>query len=154
MDISFYDGVQQYFGENKTKPGQYSSLALAYIGDGVFDLVIRTIILDMGNGKVRDFHRTVSSIVKASSQAKIIRSVLSELTEEEMAVYKHGRNAKSATSAKNSSIIDYRVATGFEALTGYLYLSHRLDRALEIIKLGMERTGFIPLQEYKISGGY
>ena len=84
-----------------------------------------------------------SSIVKAPSQAKIIRSVLDELTEEEMAVYKHGRNAKSATSAKNSSIIDYRVATGFEALTGYLYLSHKLDRALELIKLGMERTGFI-----------
>ncbi|MFG6394001.1 MAG: ribonuclease III [Lachnospiraceae bacterium] len=143
MDISFYDGVQKHFGETRTTPGQYSSLALAYIGDGVFDLVIRTIILDMGNGKVKDFHRMASSIVKAPSQAKIIRSVLDELTEEEMAVYKHGRNAKSATSAKNSSIIDYRVATGFEALTGYLYLSHKLDRALELIKLGMERTGFI-----------
>lgn len=144
MDISFYNGVQQYFGKTKTKPGQYSSLALAYIGDGVFELVIRTIILNMGNGKVKDFHRTASSIVKASSQAEIIKSVLGELTEEEMAVYKHGRNAKSATSAKNSSIIDYRVATGFEALTGYLYLSNKLERALELIKLGMERTGFIP----------
>lgn len=146
MDISFYDGVQQYFGKSRTKPGQYSSLALAYIGDGVFDLIIRTIILDMGNGKSRDFHRLASSIVKASSQAKIIRSVLDELTEEEMAVYKHGRNAKSATSAKNSSIIDYRVATGFEALTGYLYLDHKLNRALELVKLGMERTGLIPLK--------
>jgi len=85
MDISFYDGVQQYFGKSRTKPGQYSSLALAYIGDGVFDLIIRTIILDMGNGKSRDFHRVASSIVKAPSQAKIIRSVLDELTEEEMA---------------------------------------------------------------------
>ena len=89
MDISFYDGVQKHFGETRTTSGQYSSLALAYIGDGVFDLVIRTIILDMGNGKVKDFHRMASSIVKAPSQAKIIRSVLDELTEEEMAVYKH-----------------------------------------------------------------
>ncbi len=146
MDISFYDGIQQYFGESSTKPCQYSPLVLAYIGDGVFDLIIRTIILDMGNGKVKDFHRMASSIVRAPSQAKIIKSVLGELTEEEMAVYKHGRNAKSATSAKNSSIIDYRVATGFEALTGYLYLSNKLARALELIKLGMERTGINPLQ--------
>lgn len=149
MDISFFDSIQEYFGESSTEPGQYSSLALAYIGDGVFDLIIRTVILDLGKGKVKDFHRMASSIVKAPSQAKIIRSVLDELTEEEMAVYKRGRNAKSATSAKNSSIIDYRVATGLEALTGYLYLENRLERALEIIKLGMERAGFMPLHVYK-----
>ena len=63
-----------------------------------------------------------------------------------MSVYKHGRNAKSATSAKNSSIIDYRIATGFEALVGYLYLSHKLNRVLELVKLGMERTGLMPLK--------
>lgn len=149
MDISFFDSIQEYFGKSSTEPGQYSSLALAYIGDGVFDLIVRTIILDLGNGKVNDFHKIASSIVKAPSQARIIRSVFDELTEEEMAVYKRGRNAKSATSAKNSSITDYRVATGFEALTGYLYLGNKLDRALEIIKLGMERAGFMPLHIYK-----
>ena len=146
MDINFLDEVQQYFGKSKTEPGQYSALALAYIGDGVFDLIIRTIILGQGNGKVKDFHKTTSSIVKAPSQAEIIKSVLEELTEEEMSVYKHGRNAKSATSAKNSSIIDYRIATGFEALVGYLYLSHRLNRILELVKLGMERTGLMPFK--------
>lgn len=149
MDNSFLGKIQEYFGESSTEPGQYSSLALAYIGDGVFDLIIRTIILDLGNGKVKDFHRMASNIVKAPSQAEIIRSVFDELTEEEMAVYKRGRNAKSATSAKNSSITDYRVATGFEALTGYLYLEDRLNRALEIIKLGMERAGFLPLHKYR-----
>ncbi|MCI9080018.1 MAG: ribonuclease III [Lachnospiraceae bacterium] len=148
MNISFFDSIQEYFGESSTEPAQYSSLALAYIGDGVFDLIIRTIILDLGNGKVKDFHRMASNIVKAPSQARIIRSVFDELTEEEMAVYKRGRNAKSATSAKNSSITDYRIATGFEALTGYLYLENRLNRALEIIKLGMERAGFMPLHKY------
>ena len=149
MDNSFFNSVQEYFGKSSTEPGQYSSLALAYIGDGVFFFFIRTIILDLGNGKVNDFHRMASNIVKAPSQAKIIRSVFDELTEEEMAVYKRGRNTKSATSAKNSSITDYRVATGFEALTGYLYLSNRLNRALEIIKLGMERAGFLPLHKYR-----
>lgn len=143
MDISFLDKIQEYFGKSKVKPEQYSSLALAYIGDGVFDLVIRTVILDSGNGKVRDFHNKTSNIVKAASQAQIIKSVLDELTEEEMAVYKRGRNAKPATSAKNASIVDYRVATGFEALIGYLYLNNRLDRALDIIKQGMEREGFL-----------
>lgn len=146
MDINFLDEVQQYFGKSKAEPGQYSALALAYIGDGVFDLIIRTIILGNGNGKVKDFHRTASGIVKAPAQAGIIKSVLEELTEEEMSVYKHGRNAKSATSAKNSSIIDYRIATGFEALVGYLYLSHKLNRVLELVKLGMERTGLMPLK--------
>jgi len=103
-------------------------------------------IAEEENGKVKDFHRIASGIVKAPAQAEIIKSVLEELTEEEMSVYKHGRNAKSATSAKNSSIIDYRIATGFEALVGYLYLSHKLNRVLELVKLGMERTGLMPLK--------
>jgi len=149
MDTSFFDKIQQYFGKSTTGPEQYSPLVLAYIGDGVFELVIRTIILDMGNGKVKNFHRLASSIVKAPSQAKIVKSVLDELTEEEMAVYRHGRNTKSNTSAKNSSIIDYRVATGFEALVGYLYLSNRQDRALGLIKSGMEKAGFLPLDIHK-----
>ena len=101
-DINFLEGVQKYFGDSKVKPEQYSALGLAYIGDGVFDLIIRTIVLDMGNGKVKNFHRITSGIVKAESQAKITKAILDELTEEENAIYKHGRNAKSATSAKNA----------------------------------------------------
>ena len=143
-DINFLEGVQKYFGDSKVKPEQYSALGLAYIGDGVFDLIIRTIVLDMGNGKVKNFHRITSSIVKAESQAKITKAILDELTEEENAIYKHGRNAKSATSAKNASIVDYRIATGFEALIGYLYLNNRLERALELIKMGLERTELMP----------
>lgn len=143
-DINFLEGVQKYFGDSKVKPEQYSALGLAYIGDGVFDLIIRTIVLDMGNGKVKSFHRITSGIVKAESQAKITKAILDELTEEENAIYKHGRNAKSATSAKNASIVDYRIATGFEALIGYLYLNNRLERALKLIKMGLERTELMP----------
>ena len=143
-DINFLEGVQKYFGDSKVKPEQYSALGLAYIGDGVFDLIIRTIVLDMGNGKVKNFHRITSSIVKAESQAKITKAILDELTEEENAIYKHGRNAKSATSAKNASIVDYRIATGFEALIGYLYRHNRLERAVVLIKMGLERTELMP----------
>ena len=143
-DINFLDGVQEHFGASRTRPEQYSSLVLAYIGDSVFDLIVRTIILDMGNGKVKNFHKIASNIVKAPSQAKLVRTILDELTEEEMAIFKHGRNAKSATSAKNSSITDYRVATGFEALIGYLYLCHKLNRALDLVKLGLKRAELMP----------
>lgn len=136
--------IQDVFGESRLKPEQYSALALAYIGDGVYDLIIRTIVIDLGNGKVRDFHRITSSVVKAESQARLMKVILDQLEEKELAIYRHGRNAKSATSAKNASIVDYRVATGFEALIGYLYLSHRMERALELVKFGLNATGQMP----------
>ena len=66
----------------------------------VYDLIIRTIVIDLGNGKVKNFHRLTSSVVKAESQAKLVKEILELLTEEELVVYRHGRNAKSATSAK------------------------------------------------------
>ena len=140
----FLQSVQDTFGKGKLKPSQYSALGLAYIGDGVYDLIIRTIVLDLGNGKVKNFHRMTSNIVKAESQAKVVNAILDSLTDEEMAIFKHGRNAKSATSAKNASITDYRIATGFEALIGYLYLSHEMDRAMELVKEGLTKTELLP----------
>lgn len=140
----FFEQIEEYFGKSKRKPEQYSALGLAYIGDGVYDLIIRTIVIDLGNSKVSQFHRMTSSIVKAESQSKLMKAILEDLNEEEEAIFRHGRNAKSATSAKNASIIDYRVATGFEALLGYLYLQHNMDRALELVKKGLEKTGQMP----------
>ncbi|MFR3346452.1 MAG: Mini-ribonuclease 3 [Anaerobutyricum sp.] len=141
---TFYRVCRDTFGKGKLKPSQYSALGLAYIGDGVYDLIIRTIVLDLGNGKVKNFHRMTSNIVKAESQAKVVNAILDSLTDEEMAIFKHGRNAKSATSAKNASITDYRIATGFEALIGYLYLSHEMDRAMELVKEGLTKTELLP----------
>ena len=140
----FLADVERYFGELKLKPEQYSALGLAYIGDGVYDLIIRTIVIELGNGKVKNFHRLTSSIVKAESQAKLMKAIMELLDEEELAVYRHGRNTKSATSAKNASITDYRVATGFEALLGYLYLKHQMDRGLSLVRTGLERTNQLP----------
>ena len=160
MDNSkdFLGQIEEYFGKPKRKPEQYSALGLAYIGDAVYDMIIRTIVMDMGNKKVSQFHHMTSSMVKAESQAELMKAILEELTEEEEAVFRHGRNAKSPTSAKNASIIDYRVATGFEALLGYLYLHHKWNRALELIKKGLDATGqlkrwlYPDLNDYKKEG--
>lgn len=144
MEESLTKQIKNMFAIEGQDAKQYSALGLAYIGDGVYDLIIRTIIVEQGNGKAHMYHKMASSIVKAGSQAELLHSIESELTEEEMAVYKRGRNAKSATSAKNASIIDYRVATGFEALLGYLYLQNKMDRILELVKVGLEKTGQMP----------
>lgn len=140
----FYNLVQANFGQSKVKPEQYSALALAYIGDAVYDMIIRTVVLNNGLGKVKNFHRQTSSVVKAESQAVLMKAIESELTEQELAIYKHGRNAKSSTSAKNASIQAYRIATGFEALVGYWYLNQELDRGMEIIAKGLKETDQMP----------
>ncbi len=141
MEIGFLEEVQRQMGEGKAEPGQYSALALAYLGDAVYDLIIRTMVLDLGNNKVNKLHKMTSGIVRAQSQARLAEAVLEELTEEENTVFHHGRNAKSSTSAKNASITDYRIATGLEALLGYLYLRKKIDRIVFLVKMGLERTG-------------
>lgn len=117
---------------------EYSPLALAYIGDAVFDLIIRSLVLNEGNRQVQKLHKRTSAIVQASSQARMITALNDELSQEEHAVYKRGRNAKSLSPAKNQSVSDYHKATGFEALIGYLYLKKEWKRMLELIKAGLE----------------
>jgi ribonuclease-3 family protein len=116
----------------------YSPLTLAFIGDGVYDLVIRTMIVEKGNAPVNKLHRQVSNLVKAPAQMEMFHRIEEKLSEEELSVYKRGRNAKSFTSAKNASITEYRIATGLEALIGYLYLTDRFERILELINDGLE----------------
>ena len=106
----------------------------AYIGDGVFDLVIRSVVVGKGNTRPNQLHHRTSQIVKAHTQAVIIQYLEPMLTEEEADIYRRGRNAKSATMAKNATMADYRKATGLEALVGYLYLTDRFDRLVSLIK--------------------
>ncbi|WP_072449579.1 Mini-ribonuclease 3 [Blautia sp. Marseille-P3201T] len=115
----------------------YSPLTLAYIGDAIYELVIRTILVEKGNTQVNKLHQRASKLVKASAQSEIIEKLKPYLTEEETGIFKRGRNAKSFTMAKNASMSDYRRATGFEALMGYLYLTEQWDRMLELIKIGI-----------------
>ncbi len=119
----------------------YSPLTLAYIGDGIYDLIIRTVVVGRGNTSVNQLHYHTSHAVKAATQAAMITELLPGLTEEEADVYRRGRNAKSHTTAKNASVSDYRNATGFEALMGYLYLTDQMDRMMELVKLGLHKVG-------------
>lgn len=116
----------------------YSPLTLAYVGDAVYELVIRTMIISKGNAPVNKLHKRSAALVKAPAQAQMMKVIEPLLSEEELRIYKRGRNAKSYTSAKNASVIDYRIATGFEALMGWLYLQERQERLLELIKIGLE----------------
>lgn len=121
----------------------YSPLTLAYIGDGIYDLIIRTMVVKKGNVQVNKLHRNTSKLVKASAQSALIEAIYPALTEDEIIIYKRGRNAKSATMAKNAKMSDYRRATGFEALIGYLYLKKDFKRLIDLIKLGLEKIGEI-----------
>ncbi len=116
----------------------YSPLALAYIGDCVFDMLIRSIVVSKGNMAVQKYHKKVSALVNAHAQAEMITALEPELTEEEQMIYKRGRNSKPATMAKNASAKEYKTATGMEALLGYLYLTDQHTRLIDIVKRSLE----------------
>lgn len=115
----------------------YSPLTLAYIGDGVYELIIRTILVKKGNCPVNRLHKKASSLVKAAAQSDIMEVIEEKLTPEELSVYRRGRNAHSPTMAKNATMADYRRATGFEALMGYLYLKEDYSRMVTLIRMGI-----------------
>lgn len=115
----------------------YSPLTLAYIGDGIYDLIIRSLVVAKGNTRAGELHKRTSQIVKAKTQAEMIEVLLPFLTEEEADIYRRGRNAKSPTMAKNATMSDYRKATGFEALMGYLYVKDEFGRIVELVKTGI-----------------
>lgn len=128
------------FGLEEQDLRTYSPLTLAYIGDAIFELVVRTVLVERKNTQAEKLHKAATKIVKAETQALMIEAIKEELTEEELAVYKRGRNAKAVTRAKNATMSEYRRATGFEALMGYLYLKGDIARMLELIHLGVEKA--------------
>ena len=116
----------------------YSPLAFAYIGDCIYDFIVKNIVMSHGNKQVQKMHKDTSYFVQASTQSLMMRTMQEHLTEEEHAIYKRGRNAKSVSPAKNQTITDYRRATGFEALLGYLYLKKDWKRLIDLVKIGMD----------------
>ena len=137
------DYLSEVFGLEQHDIRMYSPLTLAYIGDAAYEIVIRTILVRKANMQVNKLHKKSSSLVKAEAQANLIKqSAMIEIleplfTEEEKQIYKRGRNAKSYTKAKNASTIDYRRATGFEAVMGYLYLKGDYKRMIDLIRAGL-----------------
>lgn len=115
----------------------YSPLALAYIGDSVLDLMVKSYYVLNVNKQTYKYHKDVCGIVRAGNQAAYVETIINELTEDELDIYRRGRNATTHTKAKNSTMGEYRKATGLEALFGYLYikgdvgrLSHFVDKMI------------------------
>ena len=109
-----------------------NSTVLAYIGDSVYELQIRKYVMEAGQTNADRLHQAAIRFVRAEAQAAALKSLLEELTEEELVLVKRARNKKSATKPKNADPVDYKWATAFEALLGYLYLSDNIERLEEI----------------------
>lgn len=127
--------MERFLKEKDIKPKELSPLTLAFIGDTVFDLLVREELICQANRSANDLHLLAVKKVKASAQAESVEKLMPILTDEEIAVYKRGRNAKSGHLPKNASQADYHMATGLETLFGYLYLSNRLDRVTELYNI-------------------
>ena len=140
QEMSDLGKIMQSFELEAQDYRTFSALTLAYIGDCVYELVVRTVVIHHSKKAVNDLHKKAIKFVKAESQALMIQGLLDEeiLTEDEINIYKRGRNTKSHTSAKNASIAAYRKATGFEALIGYLYVTNQMERILELTKAGLK----------------
>ena len=138
VDWQFDSYMQEIFQMKEVDIKEYSPLTLAYIGDCIYDLIIKTKVISEGNKQVKKLHQETSSMVQASAQSEMMRALQPLLTEEEHAVYRRGRNAKSVSPAKNQSLTDYRRATGFEALMGWLYLKREWKRMADLIKIGLD----------------
>ena len=131
--------IRQQFALGEHDIRTYSPLVLAYIGDGIYELVIRTIVTEKGNKQVHKLHLETSRLVKARAQSAMMDILLPLLTKEERDIYQRGRNARSIHTAKNASASDYHRATGMEALLGYLYLRDDMARLCELIKEAVSR---------------
>jgi ribonuclease-3 family protein len=132
----------QFFAPSEP-PHLVSPLALAYLGDAVYDLYVRQYVLSRPSRRPNQMHREATRFVSAKAQAKAVRIIDGELTEEERDMLRRGRNAKSHAPPKNTDVLDYRHSTGFECLIGYLYLARRYERLEQLMHLTLgleERT--------------
>ena len=130
--------IRQEFALEDVDIRTYSPLVLAYIGDGIYELIIRSLLVGHGNTHAARLHKQASSLVNAGAQSAMMERIKEQLTEEELHIFRRGRNANSPTMAKRASVSEYRRATGFEALMGYLYLKGRTERLLELVRLGLK----------------
>lgn len=135
--------------DNVNAKQDFSSLTLAYIGDGVYEIFIRTKLLENGDMKVNKLHKIAKNYVSAKAQCTIITEIMDDLTEEEISIFKRGRNTKVNTKAKNADLHEYHTATGMEALIGYLYLSKNEKRLNEILEKSFKTANMLMEQKDK-----
>lgn len=139
--VTILEAIKKEFDCREIDIRTYSPLTLAYIGDAVYDLIIRTVVVEQANRPANDLHRLAVKYVSASAQAKIVQALMESFTEEEQSVYRRGKNSKPHTTAKNATHAEYLRATGFEAVVGYLYLTDNMERVLELVKKGIALAG-------------
>ena len=137
MDEDFFKSVSAEFTIKPSDVDSYSPLVLAYIGDTVYEVYVRTLIVSHGNAPVNKLHKRSVGYVKAKAQSDTIHKLLELLTPEEQDMVRRGRNAKSGTIPKNADVTEYKYATGFETLLGYLYLKKDFRRLMEVLKLSV-----------------
>ena len=124
-------------GESCAEAAAYAPLTLAFVGDAVYELLVRTMLVREAERRPNELNRASSALARARAQSEAMEAIEACLTKEESDIYRRGRNAKSHTMAKNATVTDYRRATGFEALVGYLYLSGQMRRLVEIVRIGI-----------------
>ncbi|HEX2945048.1 MAG TPA: Mini-ribonuclease 3 [Clostridia bacterium] len=140
MDESIFGAIRSNLNVKQEDVKTYSPLVLAYAGDAVYELYIRTYLISKGNAPVHKLHKQSISFVKAKAQSDTIHSLMEVLTPEEQDVVRRGRNAKSGTIPKNADVTDYKYATGFESLLGYLYLKADYTRLQEVLRISLGQS--------------
>ncbi len=143
MEESLRQQILSAFPRSPVDIRTYSPMAFAFLGDAVYSLIIRTMVVSKGNRQAEKLHNETSLLVRAQTQAAIGESIQDLLTEEERSIYKRGKNANTAHHTRSASYEDYQKATGLESLCGYLYLLDRTDRMLDLLREGMDRTGVL-----------
>lgn len=140
MNLDIFEVLKNGLSIDDVAIDTYSPLTLAFVGDNVYELILRTKVVTDGNTAVNKLNKKTSDLACAKFQCELINSIMDELSEEEVRIFKRGRNAKSNSKAKNASYNEYKHATGFETLIGYLYLTHNSERIFELLRIGFAKV--------------
>ena len=132
------DDIKQSFGLNDIDLRTYNPLSLAFIGDSIYETIIRTLVVEKGNKSVNAMAKEKNTLVNATKQSEIGEFLKDYYTEEESEIYRRGKNAKTANHSKSAAYSDYHKATGLEAVFGYLYLTGRIDRCIELLTIAIK----------------
>ena len=131
--------IKEQFDIKDTDINTYNPLTLAFIGDSVYENIVRTMVVSKGNKSVNALAKDKNKLVNAKTQSRIAEILTEYYTEEEADIYRRGKNAKTANHSKSAAYSEYHRATGLEAVFGYLYLTGKLDRCLELFKTALEK---------------
>ena len=131
--------IKEQFEIKDTDINTYNPLTLAFIGDSVYETIVRTMVVSKGNKSVNALAKDKNKLVNAKTQSRMAEILTEYYTEEEADIYRRGKNAKTANHSKSAAYSEYHRATGLEAVFGYLYLTGKLDRCLELFKTALEK---------------